>query len=305
LAATALVACELLINTSHLDPDADGGGDGGHIDGRIPGDGSGSADADAERRDVTSSDGPRDATSEPIREDAPCPTGSGPVMVRAGNFCVDSTEVTTQQYQQFLNADAGAGLLPPQCAWKGGLDYGIKGPTTCHEMDCPVGNVDWCDAYAYCAWAGKRLCGDPAGGATPYGSYADPAKDQWFAACSRDGTRVYPYGNVFDDRTCNGELLDGGFPDGPSYSVLPVGSKKLCEGGYAGILDMSGNAAEWEDSCDDGLGGDAAAQPCHYRGGSAHSQQDNLQCEAGVSFGSLTYARSQWTDDVGFRCCSK
>jgi hypothetical protein len=37
----------------------------------------------------------------------------------------------------------------------------------------PITNVDWCDAYAYCAGIGKRLCGKIGGGTLDQGGLDD------------------------------------------------------------------------------------------------------------------------------------
>jgi sulfatase modifying factor 1 len=274
IVAGTLLSCELLINTSDLDSKTDAG----------------------EPREG----GRSDAAAESSASDGECPKKAGPAMVRAGSFCIDRTEVTGADYAAFVATDAGGSLEPPQCTWKhgkydnGGLVNGESGP---------AGDVDWCDAYVYCKWAGKRLCGAIGGGPAPYDSYKNASVDQWFSACSGPKHDLYPYGPTFEQARCNGLLEDGGYPDGAStYTVLPVGSKPECVGGYPGIFDMSGNVAEWEDSCDDGEGGDAAAQPCNYRGGSAHSGETELSCPNQASF-SQNYARSRSTDDLGFRCC--
>src|SRR5579859_2943815 len=47
-----------------------------------------------------------------------CPALPGPPMVNVGPFCIDSTEVTSLDYVQFLVAvGADAGGQPPECAW--------------------------------------------------------------------------------------------------------------------------------------------------------------------------------------------
>jgi formylglycine-generating enzyme required for sulfatase activity len=303
----AIASCELAIDTSHLDSETDASvppGDGSRSDATMPREG-----GDRGAKDVANRDGPSDVRSEAPSDapavDALCPGEAGPAMVRVGAYCIDSTEVTGADYLLFVDADAGASLEPPQCSWKKGrYDNGGSWTIATNGPNGPAGYVDWCDAYVYCKWAGKRLCGNIGGGSVPYGAYADPKRDQWFAACEgRDATN-YPYGNTFDPTACNGLLTDGSYPDGATmYTVEPVKSRITCQGGYPGIFDMSGNAAEWEDCCDESEGGDASAQPCRYRGGSANSDKAELECTSGMSFGSV-YRRSSGTDDLGFRCCS-
>ena len=93
-----------------------------------------------------------------------CPGTAGPPGVRihaeAGTWCIDSTEVTRAQYGIFVaSTDVGALPEPAFCAWnKSFLPY--DGWKDLPHDDRPVTKVNWCDAYMYCAWAGKRLCGE-------------------------------------------------------------------------------------------------------------------------------------------------
>jgi formylglycine-generating enzyme len=299
----ALVSCELLINTSHLDAnlDASTSSEGGRDDGARPGDGGHRSDGAAHDAKMG---GPEGGPSDGPEKDAPCPGKAGPTMIRVGSYCIDSTEVTGADFTAFLAAEAGAALEPAECAWKHG-QYNAERVPTINGNTGPAGNVDWCDAYVYCRWAGKRLCGRIDGGSVAFADYTDPTRDQWFSACGGADSTVYPYGNAFSEDACNGRLADGGYPGGATqYTVEPVKSKATCQGGYPGIYDMSGNAGEWEDCCEDGGGGsDAAADICRDRGGSANSNETELMCMSGMSIPG-TYSRASWTDDLGFRCCS-
>jgi formylglycine-generating enzyme len=60
---------------------------------------------------------------------------------------------------------------------------------------------------------------------------------------------------------------------------------------------MSGNVAEWEDSCATTNGQNDS---CHIRGGSHYADSDtsHLRCDA-----SDTTPRSNFGEIIGFRCC--
>jgi formylglycine-generating enzyme required for sulfatase activity len=204
---------------------------------------------------------PPDATMPPpdlMPDVAPvtCPSGRGPSMVDVGGFCIDSTEVSNRQYKAFL-ADTSVTLQkqPSICIGKnvdfkpddsdgGGVDVASR-------IDHPVVNVDWCDAAAFCLWAGKRLCGKIGGGSLGPGEGVFPVTSQWAHACTKGGTRAYPYGTTVKTTACQ---LGKGEP--LPIKTLAVQSKPECMGGFDGLYHMVGNAEEWVDLCrvtDEGL----------------------------------------------------
>jgi formylglycine-generating enzyme required for sulfatase activity len=230
-------------------------------------------------------------------------------------FCIDASEVTNADYARFLEAgDTGVAQGPPgKCTWNTDLTHVV--PVTA-GYTLPVLGVNWCDAYAYCAWAGKRLCGKVGGGPVDPGS-RDTVSDQWMAACSQAGARVYPYGGSFDMTACAYCDADAGCDQSstsPKGVASPVEAFPTCVGGYGGLFDMSGNAAEWEDSCadtpaTDGGPGDPRQDVCIPRGGSfldPHSKvlASNCLACASIACHSENQVRSDQPDDTGFRCCS-
>ena len=122
-------------------------------------------------------------------------------------YFIDRTEVTNEQYRRFVEATGYD--TPP--SWK-------DGAIPAGEEQIPVTGVNWYDAAAYAAWAGKRL----------------PTEAEWeFAARGADG-RKYPWGNDWDASLANVE--------GRSNGLRRVGET---EASALGIHDMAGNAWEW------------------------------------------------------------
>ncbi len=236
----------------------------------------------------------------------PCPGPPGPTMVRVGtasnNFCIDSTEVTVGQYREFTDAVAGdAGGQPPECAWNTSYQAGAGGAD-----DIPIAAVDWCDARAFCAWAGKRLCGKHADGkfvgSVGPNDLGDFTTHEWFIACSDLGQLKYPYGSIMSATSCNVGENDAG-------RTLPVKSKSGCQGGFPGVYDMVGNVWEWFDGpCpppDAGAGVDAgdagpAKQQCIVKGAGFPNSGPNLDCRVD----GLGASRDTRAAEIGFRCCA-
>ena len=218
-------------------------------------------------------------------------------------FCIDPTEVTVGQYAAFLD-DAGPpdiARLPPECRWKGFLSYVPDNWNPGGDKTLPVSGVDWCDAWAFCKNAGKRLCqGIGGGGAEFYEGFADASASEWMNACTGGGAHAYPYGAAYDPTACAG----GDYVPKPT-AQLPVKQAARCIGGYAGLDDMSGNVSEWEDSCVDAhvpANCDASGpecDQCHVRGGSFFGTSAQLRCD----YGDNVHRRLR-LDELGFRCCA-
>ena len=200
-------------------------------------------------------------------------------MVDMGDFEIDATEVTRKRYREFLAEELPLAVdyecfwnedRQPSCEWLEDEDDLL--PATC---------IDWCDARDYCLWKDKRLC---------EGDWALPGNDEWQRACSLEGERIYPYGNKFSPKACNGYGLK-------KKKTLAVGSLASCQGGLRGLYDMSGNVFEWTGVCDAGSGRDV---PCRLRGGSFANEKEHLSC--GYDFGADD-PRGMANEIIGFRCC--
>jgi formylglycine-generating enzyme required for sulfatase activity len=230
-----------------------------------------------------------------------------------GGYYIDATEVTQRQYQGFLATNPTTEGLPYACAFDTDLKPNgicMNLDPYCHECghpdewqncdwcpDSPQTCVDWCDAYAFCEAVGKRLCGKIGGGTVPLPleSLNDPSVSEYYNACSSGGVNTYPYGGDFYySNACLG--FDAGYGCG-NYSCSPiwVSEEFWCvspEPGYEGVFGLTGNAAEWTDSC-------ATTNVCAVRGGSVASEEPDLRCES-VDF----RLRQGVSGHTGFRCCS-
>lgn len=224
-----------------------------------------------------------DATTEGSIDGGPaCPTGRGPVMLPidlpdGAPFCIDTTEVTNAQYDEFYYVGTSGGRVPD-----GGIEAGTACATTlaftkrgdAAAPSLPVEGVSWCDAYAFCRWAGRRLCRVLADGGTD---------TEWTSACSGGGAHVYPYADAYAP-VCNDSIRVG--------APVEAGSQPGCVGGVPGLFDMSGNVAEYVNSC-------ANPSQCDYVGGYYSSPPGEVTCRSRAP-----QVPAVPTFGVGFRCCA-
>lgn len=218
--------------------------------------------------------------------DAGPPPGMVLVAGASKPFFIDRAEVTSEDFAIFRAAGATFGS-DPRCAWK---DSGVSTPAPAAAGDLPVVRVDWCDALFYCKSVGKRLCGAIGGGPTPPSQIENGASSQWAFACAGAASAGrYSYGAVHVPGVCN--------DDSPGQRER-VASRPACVGATAGVFDLSGNVAEWEDSCIEKDGGTRREGSCTVRPGSFLGPSSASRCDEHDE-----RQRHDTYDDVGFRCC--
>lgn len=207
------------------------------------------------------------------------------------DFCIDETEVTLAEYVQFL---VGIGTSTPEqpaaCAGNTTFTHTPDGscPTFTESSQLPVWCIDWCDARAYCDWAGKRLCKRLNG--DPLGFDDDPVLGEWHFACTGGLQKAYPYGETPDDGACH---IDD------QIDKEPVASFPECEGGYPGLFDMQGNVHEWVDACES----DLPTAKCRVRGGGTYGSASQWRCNRVES----QMGKDRLDPDdrtTGVRCCA-
>lgn len=231
-----------------------------------------------------------------------CPTHPAlPAMKKVpkpggGETCIDPYEISNAQYNDAFLAD-GPSLSGQPTGCSGNTNYTPPGSFECQwnaSTTVPVRCVDWCDAYAFCAHVGKRLCGAFGSNPTPLGGLADHTQSEWFNVCSEGGTQAYVFGNSYSTalwNTCNG--LEN------NASVVPSGSMTSCQcsGAYAGVFDLNGNLREWENACN-------GSNQCASRGGGHQDTGDpgsgeRMRCDSAV-----LVPRLEQSEYRGFRCCA-
>lgn len=219
-----------------------------------------------------------------------CPALAGSPMVAVPtpdghSYCIDTRETNQAEYAAFLavkEKDA-TGMPAELCSYKKGHTIPIGDSPLSNECpawvydpvkkpNAPMSCVDWCDAYAYCAWVGKRLCGRVGGGKLgAEEGYKDANVSEWYNACSQGGKTTYPYGNEFKAGTCYD-------PTYPGSKEGPKGVTPTCHGTEAPfdqIFDMQGNVFEWQNTCD----GTYPGALCQTPGGSFGQTPDSSQCD--------------------------
>lgn len=220
-------------------------------------------------------------------------------MVKAASgdasYCIDSTETTWGEYKAFLD-DGNVAPQTAACSWNDQkwtphllpTPEEPNGPNPNSDLELPVVGVDWCDAVAYCDWAGKRLCGKVGGGAVAFDQQNDATQSQWYAACSGGGKTIYPYGNDYDPAECNGADYGAG--------GLITANTKTCEGGFPHLYNMTGNSWDWENACD---GSSGTTDQCWVRGGEFSNPKEFIQCD----YEGFHAPRDFTSGSIGIRCC--
>lgn len=193
----------------------------------------------------------------PIRITPPAASG-------VKGFGIDPTEVSRAEYVAFLQTRPSVAGQPAICAINNSFLPGIwpdVGDWPWFERPNRPALVDWCDAAAYCRWAGGHLCGALGAGTLAPGDVGAPSKDAWAYACTSGGTRQFPYGDTVDAAAC-----------APlSFPYADVGTSAKCTSdvaGFSGVFDLAGNASEWLDACSPATSGGAANDACALVSGS-------------------------------------
>ena len=141
-------------------------------------------------------------------------------------------EITRREYAAFLRDPfVVAGFHADQNQPRGHSHRPPDWSRQRKQPHLPVVNVDWWSAYAYASWAGGRL----------------PTAEEWTAAASGHGRRLYPWGNNFAAASAvTGERALGG-PQAASATTGDVTPD--------GILAFGGNVSEWTRSVSAASGG--------------------------------------------------
>jgi len=130
-------------------------------------------------------------------------------------FRIDRTEVTVEAYRQCVDAKR---CTLPDTQGRGSCNWNRSGYEK-HPINC----IDWNQAEAFCAWAGKRL----------------PTSEEWEKAARGTDGRVYPSGNTWDITKANVYESYDGYKDTAPVGSFPAGASPY------GALDMAGNVWEW------------------------------------------------------------
>jgi formylglycine-generating enzyme required for sulfatase activity len=165
--------------------------------------------------------------------------------IAVDSFFIAETEVTNQQYQEFVRA---TGHKAP-VEWK-------DGEFTAGAANEPVIGVTWQDAIDYCNWLSTKS----------KTTVRLPTEAEWELAARGSQGLKYPWGNDWDDRAAASEGKNGFVHAVKSY---PAG-RASC-----GAYDLAGNVWEWvSDDVKAGSAADTSTQKRIIKGGAANENRD-------------------------------
>ena len=190
-------------------------------------------------------------------------------------FCIDEREAVNGEYAEFV-AERGDDFScqPPECAgnkdWSPAEeipDLADLPPIFCmpplaqaapgRAMDC----LNFCQAWAFCTWAGKRLCGLRGAESGKVNVITDgtvesghaawelvrTTQSEWVHVCTQGGATKFPYGDEYESDRC----IRVHTADDSALDTRDTSGKE-CHGTYAPydqVYNMSGNAYEWLNIC--------------------------------------------------------
>lgn len=159
----------------------------------------------------------------------PMPNEEKRRRVTTGAFYIDRYELSNERYAQFLEYLAQTNDHS-RCHREEPKDKNHTPSYWNHSdfnaPDQPVVSVDFYDAYAYAAWAGKRL----------------PSEYEWEKAARGPDGLEYPWGNKWIPEYVNSGIFGAEY-DGYKYTA-PVHAFEKGRSGY-GCYNMIGNVSEW------------------------------------------------------------
>ena len=215
-------------------------------------------------------------------------------MQPVGRFDIDRTEVTIEQFRQFVNASkivtqaeaAGGGSTfengwEQRRGWVWHSPFGQPG-----SDDEPVTHVTFDEAQRFCQWTGRRLPTD-----TEWGEAAYVERREKPTAGFVTGQRYrYPTGDSPRGANCLG---DCGTVRTVSHAVTSRGRGHArvatTAAGVNDLFDMGGNLWEWVDS---GPGSDKRTRGGSWWYGATQMRDDHVQSKPANT--AVVY--------IGFRC---
>lgn len=240
-------------------------------------------------------------------------------------YCIDQREVTQGEYFEFLytyledpTVSSKRKEGAPDWPKAPGCEIPRLMPDFIGDIDCdttpdafsqknmrqhyPIACVNWCNAYSYCAWAGKRLCGRVGGGdgdASDAPKLADANQSEFFNVCSQGGKTAYAYGDYRADIPSASEIVYPQLGDAAVRAASEADAPTDCHGTmppFDAVVNVGCNVAEWQDGCSSS----AFDAICVAHGGAASGTPSDkgARCDA-----FLEQARSQRSVRIGFRCC--
>ena len=207
------------------------------------------------------------------------------------SFAIDTTEVPTWQYVDFLNAieennenSSIAHVHELQSITWNGTEYSIES----NRKNAPITYVSYYDALAFCSWRGSSL----------------PTEAMWERAAKggdRENPRNYPWEE--SGVSCQKAAY---YTHATLCSQKPREVESHPDGATPeGILNMGGNVAEWvwdwyarydEDSITDPRGPDTGSYKI-LRGGGFRETKDAMRVTDRVMANPLSRS-----EGIGFRC---